>query len=170
MRRTTVSTQAMVELQHMLNSLGGWLTLHRTGKYWELWFVGDDFGLTDAQKAELAESDDYYYSSHQYVSIKITRQGQIREFTAPSGRYSGRSVFHQFILLIEAIEIPDGTVHHLRIEVRPSGQLIDIDVIAVEDIGGSIGGDDMYVPQLDERIVGRFAYDSIQKLIVHRAK
>jgi hypothetical protein len=173
MPRLKPSTQAMVEFQRMLGATAYWLKLQRTGKFWELWFAGDDFGVSEAEKAKLDEESNegsYVYYSHSYGNIRIDPKGAIRSFDF-GGRYTGRSVLHQLISFFDAFDFSYGgiAIIDIRFDMRPNGQNIDVDVIAIED-DGWIEDDNQFVAKQFVRVVGEFTFDPANNLLLHRAK
>lgn len=163
MRRTPVSTQGMSEFQRLIRGLSDSLLLHRPGRFWELWFAGDDFGKSEAEIAELNESG--YYPSYQYGTIAITPQGAIRSLDFGTN-YEGLPVLAQLLRFLERTEYSDSMLVDVYTEMKPNGSMIDVDVRAVEDNSGFYG--DEFRESTVTRTIARFTFDPANNLLLHR--
>ena len=164
MRSVPRSTQAMFEFQSLMRQLSSYLQLARTGKFWELWFIGDDFGKSEAEIAELDEVG--YYPSNRIVSIQIDPHGAIRSFDYDSSHGPNtRSLLQQLVNLIDRVDYTDGYWNDVHVDVRPNGSMIEVDIVGI------------YLdPYFDEetstvspasKLIGRFTYDPARKLLLH---
>jgi hypothetical protein len=169
MRRAKVSTQAMFEFQRMIRAISDNLQLVRTGKFWELWFAGSDFGKSEAEIAKLyeeAEEGDYVYHSNKYGDIKITPKGAIRSLDFGSV-YESLPVLAQLSKFLDRHMSDDNYIINLYLDLVPQGNMIDVDVKAVEDFSG-YNGDNEFVEDTVTRTIATFTYDPTNNLLLHR--
>ena len=167
MRRATLPNHAMFGLQSVIRTANYDLALRRTGRFWELWFVGTGEDLTDEQIRDEEERGGYVTHSSKIGDIKIDPKGSIRSLDF-GARYENRSVLHQLMTFLDnAPEMGQwSNVDSITADLRPNGSMIDVDVVALE----VEWYDDEEEAKVYRRVVARFAYDPAANLLIFRAK
>ncbi len=159
------------ELFKTLSRLGNGL-IEKNGEEpgtWEIWFAGDDYGLTPEQFRALCEDneDGYMYESH--CIARFEGDAMVSRISTGHEQY-GLNVLTMFLRIFQEqakLIDPDPYIVDVEFDLRVNGEQIDIDVIAVEIGSDSQGMTDPELP-LHRWCLGRFVYDPVQQCIAAR--
>lgn len=126
-----------------------------------LWFQGDDWDMTDAEKETEATREGYHYPSYEVGKILFDTSGNITALNL--GPYSeGHSVLYQLCAFITDRRDCDGYVSDFDMEMVPDGHLIRITVYGIDEY--PVGDDgEMHVSRF---AMGVLTYDSRLKALI----
>lgn len=175
MGRTSASTQAIVEFQRLLRSISpfeGDLVLAGADPHREIWYAGEDYGMSAEEIARLKASkgeEDYFYPSSLIGSVEVDPTGAIRSLNIEGGEPTGLPVLAQLLRFIQRHE-GDTASAFLAVypDMRPSGCMIEVDIVGLEDFSG-YNYEDVFVESTVSRIIAEFTYDPSQGLLLHRS-
>lgn len=125
------------------------------GRLNELWFAGDDWGMSDTEKEELYASDNGCWLSNQIGTIVRDDDGNVTALSFGPD-YEGHSPLMQLsAYLVRDASLHGVEWHSLTLELEPEGHQIRTKVVEVYD--ASYGQDDE--PLLRRHVIGEFMYD-----------
>lgn len=158
----------MAELQHMLSQLSPFLEIKFEEDKAILWYIGDDYGKSEAEIAELEDHD--YYQSARMGEITFNSEGSITAFGL-GHKYEHVSLIRQLNVLVDNVDTREtGYTEYVDVEIRLNGQIIEVDVVLVEfdPYAYADREEDDSVIVHHRRVVGQFSYDSKLKALTGR--
>lgn len=122
----------------------------------ELWFRGDDWGKTDAEKEELYDSERYTSISSKIGTITLDTSGNVTALELGDGMAQYKSVLFLLCAFLADDRNLDGYSQGINLEMEPDGHLIRIKVVVLD--AWPSGEDDGV--EFSSRPVGVITYDS----------
>lgn len=122
----------------------------------ELWSRGDDWGLTDAEKAELYASERCTYISAKIGTITLDTSGNVTALELGDGMAQYKSVLFLLCAFLADDRNLDGYSQGINLEMEPDGHLIRIKVVVLD----AWPSDEDEGMDISRRTVGVLTYDS----------
>ncbi len=184
-------SSAMLVFKQMVEKLSSENELARdaSGK-WNLWAVGQDWGMSEAEIAELKTQKQGYQLSHNYGEVVVDKvDGAIRAFNFGHG-YEKLSLLRQLEVLLAKIDVDRYyTEYRFSLEFEDLGscshgceilnlaldfdddqeQCIAVDVVMIETEYDDSTEDGFRMLTPTRRVVGQFLYHSLRQVLTHRS-
>jgi hypothetical protein len=139
--------------------------VHKDGK-WNLWYMGEDWGMNEAQKAAFIASEDSYELSCDFGEVVAEKDGAIRALNL-GDKYDSLSILRQLSVFLDTTHIVSYCGLTIDLEFKIEGDRIAVDVVTIEREYLETQNDEYALGEPTRRIAVRFLYDPQRQVLLH---